>query len=163
MNKVIFLDIDGVLNSQNTFIDNHEYRIFFNKYQNNSINDIINDRMIDIDLDKVFMLRDVCTFTGAKIVISSSWRRLHDYPLTEEKLVNLGLPIVGTTPYIRGNRGEEIREYLQNNKVDTFAILDDEIFPDFYELENYLVKTSFYDDGLTYDEIEELVRILKKT
>ena len=119
--------------------------------------------MIDIDLDKVFMLRDVCTFTGAKIVISSSWRRLHDYPLTEEKLVNLGLPIVGTTPYIKGNRGEEIREYLQNNKVDTFAILDDEIFPDFYELENYLVKTSFYDDGLTYDKVEELVRMLKKT
>ena len=32
MNKIIFLDIDGVLNSQNTFRDNHEYSKFFVKY-----------------------------------------------------------------------------------------------------------------------------------
>lgn len=162
MNKVIFLDIDGVLNSNNTFADNQEWRKFFCKFSNKSLKDEITYHMIDIDLDKVFMLRDVCNLTGAKIVISSSWRRLWYYPLTEEKLVNLGLPIVGTTPYIKGNRGEEIRRYLQNNKVDNFVILDDDIFPDFYELENYLVKTSFYDDGLTEEVAREIVRVLRR-
>lgn len=162
MNKVIFLDIDGVLNSNNTFDDNDEWRKFFCKFSNKSLKDKITYHMIDIDLDKVFMLRDVCNLTGAKIVISSSWRRLWYYSLTEEKLVNLGLPIVGTTPYIRGNRGEEIRRYLQNNKVDNFIILDDEIFPDFYGLENYLVKTSFYDDGLTEEIAREIVRVLRR-
>lgn len=28
MNKIIFLDIDGVLNSHNTFRNNHEYSNF---------------------------------------------------------------------------------------------------------------------------------------
>lgn len=162
MNKIIFLDIDGVLNSSNSFDDNHEWRKFFCKFRNESLNDEITYCMINIDLDKVFILRDVCNLTGSKVVISSSYRRLWYYPLIEEKLVNLGLPIVGITPCIRDNRGEEIRSYLQNNKVDNFVILDDEIFPNFYELENYLVKTSFRDDGLTEDIAEEIVRVLRR-
>ena len=162
MNKIIFLDIDGVLNSQNTFIENHEYSKFFNKYQTSSIDDIVKNRMLDIDLDKVFILRDICNLTGAKIVISSGWRRLYDYPLIEEKLVSLGLPIVGVTPYINSNRGEEIRRYLEDEKIDNFVILDDEIFRDFNELENYLVKTSFYEDGLTEENAKEIVRVLRR-
>lgn len=59
--------------------------------------------------------------------------------------------------------GEEIRKYLEKNKVDNFVILDDEIFLDFNELENYLIKTDFYDpcdDGLTESHVWEMVRIL---
>lgn len=162
MNKIIFLDIDGVLNSQKTFIDNHDWEKIFIKIKINSIEDIITRQMLDIDLDKVFMLRDICNLTGAKIVISSAWRNFMYYTLIEEKLISLGLPIVGTTPYIDNNRGEEIRKYLEENKVDNFIILDDEIFRDFYELENHLVKTSFYEDGLNYDAVEEAVRVLRR-
>ena len=162
MNKVIFLDIDGVLNSQNTFIDNHEYRKFFLKNMNGSVDDEIGHIMLDIDLDKVFMLRDICNLTGAKVVVSSCWRRLMVYPLFEEKLTSLGIPIVGITPFISNNRGDEIRKYLEENQVDDFIILDDDIFRDFNEFENYLVKTSFYEDGLN-DEISiEVVRILRR-
>lgn len=162
MNKIIFLDIDGVLNSQNTFRDNHEYNKFFCKYQNNSVDDIIKNRMLDIDLNKLFILRDICNLTGAKIVISSGWRRMYDYLLVEEKLISLGLPVVGVTSYIDGNRGNEIRKYLEDNRVDDFVILDDDIFPDFNELENYLIKTSFYEDGLTEEIAREVVRVLRR-
>lgn len=162
MNKIIFLDIDGVLNSQKTFIDNHKWKKIFVKIKTNNIEDIVTREMLDIDLDKVFMLRDICNLTGAKIVISSCWRNLTYYILVEEKLISLGLPIIGTTPYIDNNRGEEIRKYLEENKVDNFIILDDDIFKDFYELENYLIKTSFYEDGLTYDAVEEAVRVLRR-
>jgi len=162
MNKIIFLDIDGVLNSQNTFRDNHEYGKFFIKNMNGSVDDEIIHIMLDIDLDKVFILRDICNLTGAKVVVSSSWRRLMVYSLLEEKLTSLGIPIVGTTPYINGNRGDEIREYLEDNKVADFVILDDDIFKDFNELENYLVKTSFYEDGLNDEISKEVVRILRK-
>lgn len=149
MNKIIFLDIDGVLNSQNTFRENHEYRKFFIRNMNGSVSDEIIHIMLDIDLDKVFILRNICILTGAKVVISSSWRRSRWYPLIEERLTGLGLPIVGATPFISNNRGDEIRKYLEDNQVVDFVILDDEIFPDFNELENYLVKTSFYEEGLT--------------
>ena len=162
MNKIIFLDIDGVLNSQNTFIDNHEYRKFFVKYMNDEVNDKIIYKMLDIDLDKLFMIRDICTLTGAKVVISSTWRRSRYYPLIEERLTSLGVPIVGVTPFIGNNRGDEIRKYLEDNHVDEFVILDDDIFKDFNELENYLVKTSFYEDGLTDEISREVVRVLRR-
>ena len=134
MNKIIFLDIDGVLNSQNTFIDNHEYRKFFVKYMNDEVNDKIIYKMLDIDLDKVFMIRDICNLTSAKVVISSTWRRSRYYPLIEERLTSLGIPIVGVTPFISNNRGDEIRKYLEDNKVDDFVILDDDIFSDLMNL-----------------------------
>lgn len=162
MNKIIFLDIDGVLNSQNTFRDNHEYGKFFVKNMNGSVEDEIIHTMLDIDLDKVFMIRDICNLTGAKVVVSSCWRGLMVYPLFEEKLTSLGIPIVGVTPFINNNRGEEIRKYLADNRVDDFVILDDDIFRDFNELENYLVKTSFYEDGLNDDITREVVRILRR-
>jgi len=88
VNKIIFLDIDGVLNSQNTFIDNHEYRKFFVKNMNDSISDKTMHIMLNIDLDKVFI--------------------------------------------------------------------------DFNELENYLVKTSFYEEGLTYEIARDVVRVLRR-
>lgn len=162
MNKVIFLDIDGVLNSQNTFRDNHEYVKFFIRNMNGSIDDEMVYTMLDIDLDKVFMLRDICNLTGAKVVVSSSWRRLNKYSLFEERLTSLGVPIVGVTPFIGNNRGDEIRKYLEDNKVDDFVILDDDIFSDFKELENYLVKTGFYEDGLTDEISKEVVRVLRR-
>ena len=114
MNKIIFLDIDGVLNSNKTFAKNHEWNKLFEKVHNGSIEDIVTNKINEIDMEKLFMLRDVCSLTGAKIVISSGWRRLWNYPLVEEKLVSLGLPIIGVTPYIAGNRGEEIRERVSH-------------------------------------------------
>lgn len=162
MNKVIFLDIDGVLNSQNTFRDNHEYGKFFIRNMNGSVEDEMVYTMLDIDLDKVFMLRDICNLTGAKVVVSSCWRRLNKYFLFEEKLTSLGIPIVGVTSFISNNRGDEIRKYLEDNHVDDFVILDDEIFKDFNELENYLIKTSFYEDGLTEEISNEVVRVLRR-
>lgn len=162
MNKIIFLDVDGVLNSQNTFRDNHEYRKFFVLNMNSSVDDEIIHTMLDIDLDKVFMLRDICNLTGAKVVVSSCWRKLMVYPLFEDKLTSLGIPIVGVTPFISNNRGEEIRKYLEENKVDNFVILDDDIFSDFNELENHLIKTSFYDEGLTEEIARDVVRVLRR-
>lgn len=165
MNKIIFLDIDGVLNSNNSFAANYEYDKLLGFVYDGSIDDIVRYKMNDIDMDKVFMLRDICVLTGAKIVISSSWRNLSRYPLIEERLVSLGLPIIGVTPYVLGSRrGEEIRRYLLENSVDDFVILDDDIFEDFYELglDSYLVKTSFYDEGLTYEIANEVIRILRR-
>lgn len=105
INKIIFLDIDGVLNSNNTFFSSDKWRKFIGRMCKDSINGVLNYYMADIDLDKLFMLRDACNLTGAKIVISSSWRNLSFYPLVEERMVCLGLPIIGITPYFDNNRG----------------------------------------------------------
>jgi len=83
------------------------------------------------------------------------------WPLIEDYLISKGLPIIGTTPYIYGERGEEIRAYLKEHKeIDNFIILDDERFRDFNELLNYLVKTDFLNGGLTEEYAEEAINLL---
>lgn len=160
-NKIIFLDIDGVLNS-NKYFTSREYYYKEHKKIEYTLEDTIKRQLYDIDMNKLELLLKVVKITTTKIVITSSWRRLSIYPYIKKYLIEVGLPIIGETPYIEGNRGEEIRYYLKNNKVDSFVILDDEIFKDFNELINNLVKTSFYEEGLTIDSCNEIIKRLKK-
>ncbi len=160
-NKIIFLDIDGVLNS-NKYFSSREYYYKEHKKIEYTLEDTIKRQLYDIDMNKLELLLKVVKITTTKIVITSSWRRLSIYPYIKKYLIEVGLPIIGETPYIEGNRGEEIRYYLKNNKVDSFVILDDEIFKDFNELINNLVKTSFYEEGLTIDSCNEIIKRLKK-
>ena len=152
INNIIFLDIDGVLNSNKYFdsISNKEY-----------INPV--DRlMLDIDVSKVKILLEVINKTNTKVVITSSWRRMKLYPYIKERLISMGLPVVGETPFIEGRRGEEIKSYLLENRVSNYCIIDDEVFKDYKELEDYLVVTDFYEDGLTIDHAKGVVKKLIK-
>ena len=54
--KVIFLDVDGVLNSQQ----------LFEKCED--------DQLISVDEDNIKNLKTIVDATGAMIVLSSSWR-----------------------------------------------------------------------------------------
>ena len=58
--KVIFLDIDGVLNSDE----------YLDKVKNSDIQGIERD----IDVEKVKLLKRAIDETGARVVLSSSWR-----------------------------------------------------------------------------------------
>ena len=168
MNNIIFLDIDGVLTSEQNDINNHEYYINMYKVLNETnYSKILKDelilKLIDIDMEKVYMLRDVCKLTNAKIVITSTWKGNRLYPLIEEQLISRGLPIIDVTTYIDNRRGEEIRAFLRKNKVDNYVILDDDIFEDYNELICDLIRTTYYNgEGLTEDNCEEIVKRLKK-
>lgn len=63
MNKYIFLDIDGVLNSMDWFKENRETSDY-----------------TEIDPEKVKLLKEIVDKTGAEIILSSTWRELaaHD-------------------------------------------------------------------------------------
>ena len=143
--KVIFLDIDGVLNSERYFKENHKDNLIYYKvYNSNTIEDNLKLHVLDIDVVKIELVKKIIYETDAKIVMSSSWRNLRIWPLIEDYLINKGLPIIGVTPKLE-RRGNEIRNYLKNNpEIEKFIILDDELFKDFYELENYLIKTDWY-------------------
>lgn len=153
-NNIIFLDIDGVLNSKNYFT-NYKKKI-------KNVSDIVR-QMSEIDVDKFNLLVDVIREVNAKVVITSSWRMLRIYPLIKEIFISSGIPIIGETKYLKGNRGKEIRDYLENNDIDNFVILDDEVFNDFGLLKNNLVKTSFYTDGLTKGSCNEIKKKLLVT
>lgn len=120
---VIFLDIDGVLNT-------------FEK---------VVELSLPLQRSSVEVLNQLIEKSGAKVVISSSWRLYYDLEKIEEILENFGFvgEIIGKTPVLKGSeRGEEIKTWLQVKGANTqgFVILDDH--GDMSDIRRYLVRTS---------------------
>lgn len=159
MNKYIFLDIDGVLNSMDWFEQN--------KYSKG---------YTEINPDKVKLLKEIVDHTDAKIILSSTWRCLaarddepeHEmYTYLKNSLKEFGLSISDQTPYIQQNRPQEIKAWLENNtnEDDRFVSLDDDYSYETYKecgIEECLVKTSFYEPngGLRKEHVEKAISIL---
>ena len=128
--KVIFLDIDGVLNSFQTF------REIYYEYKKTG------RRRVAIDENKVLLLKQIVDNTNAMLVLSSSWRNFgrmeNDRLVTNNKnlrdlvsiLAKYGLFIYDITPKSReGKREVEIKKWLCNNSdnVEKFIVIDDDI------------------------------------
>ena len=131
--KVIFLDVDGVLNNDG----------YFERTKNEKQN------RIELDDENIKCLKEIIDLTGAKVVVTSTWKELRIYNELISYLKNFGIEVYDKTVHMSYNRGDEIREYLSTHEIDNFIILDDEIFKDFNELISHLVKTDFYNGGLT--------------
>ena len=140
--KVIFLDVDGVLNSVRDYYS------------------------IDLVTDSHFeLLKELIDITGAKIVLSSSWRfGIDDVNCSAHNLITrlseYDLTIFDKTPVLRGKkRGDEIRAWLDKHEgITDFVILDDE--SDMCEFtKTNLVKTDT-NFGLNKRHVEKAVEIL---
>ena len=150
--KVIFLDIDGVLNSDE----------YVDRVKKSDIQGIERD----IDIEKVKLLKRAIDETGAKVVLSSSWRYTKNARYLKELLANYGIG-VDSTPYIQDKRGLEIKKWLSENQgVEDFLIIDDEIFDSFdEELMKKLVKISngngrSLGEGLLPKDVNEIIERL---
>ena len=141
--KVLFLDIDGVLNSENWF----GYRLYCIK--NNMFNEVINfvnttdecikHKLSMIDDRAIANLNRIVEETGCKVVLSSSWRSCveDENTLTEYilKLKGFNYELYDVTPRLWFNdfsirRGEEIKLWMdkesEKNEIESFVILDDD-------------------------------------
>ena len=151
--KVIFLDIDGVLNADDDFGVGKEnpqicgYR--------------------GISSAKVQRLRRIADATSAKIVLVSTWK--HDFEdylrdrknpfgtYLAESLAAQSLTIFDTTVLYAPNtdafRGHEIKRWITHfpRPVESWVVLDDEFFPDYslFRIRSHLIKTD-ESHGLTY-------------
>jgi hypothetical protein len=105
--KVLFLDVDGVLNN-------------FDLIRANGF-DYIDDAMVRV-------LAGVAKQTGADIVLSSFWRLdPHDRSLVDAALKRHGMFVSDRTPSMPGPRAGEISAWLRMNpEVERYAILDDD-------------------------------------
>ena len=154
--KVIFLDIDGVLNSDT----------YMKKQLDNSSEGIESE----IDPATLILLKKAVDTTGAKIILSSSWRIMRKYNELEKFLMKFGISLSGKTPYVDGKRGLEIKQYLsENENIEQYLILDDEIFESFdEELVNHLILTKSdqnyhgFSEGLTEKHIKQIVETFGK-
>lgn len=157
MTKICFLDIDGVLNSVNFFEEKSQskrWNEFKEKYENKHIA----FGLANIDPKAVELLNKLTEATGAKIVVSSSWRG--DSALqTIFTLAGIKEPIYGETPRLYSRyRGQEIQQWLDKHKYDKYVILDDDL--DFFDSQlPYFVHTDWR-VGLTENDMNKAIGIL---
>ena len=140
--KVLFLDIDGVLNCQTT--PGSMYRKL--------------DKFMVARLDRVL------DATNAKVVLSSTWR-LAGVESVQQILRDHGMRnwarVIDRTPRDLGDviRGREIGEWLTKHPdVKTFAIVDDD--RDMGSLLPFLVQTNWV-VGMTDKDADKLIRMLR--
>lgn len=182
--KVIFLDFDGVMNSE----------VMFNKINDCVDYNIYNDRYgLMFDKNVVNTFTRIINETNAYIVISSSWRHgSKDNEMGLQYVKNLWnfrkMPgeIIDITPYYwttKGPnkeldslikspstsipRGYEIKQWLQGaglskpNKpdlIESYVIFDDDDDM-LYEQRNNFIRTNFY-YGITEDNAKAAIEIL---
>lgn len=148
--KIIFLDIDGVLNSRESMTRNKD-----------------KGRYCDLpDIEHIKHLNKILEETNAKIVISSCWRHSYTVFGLATILYLCGMKedkVIDVTPRVRlsRSRGEEIAQWLKDTHYDIekIVILDDD--RDMSKLMHVLVKVDGQ-IGLTYQDAEEAIKMLNK-
>lgn len=142
--KVLFLDIDGVVNCAKTNFKTDHW---------------------PLDRYMAFLVGKIVMETECKVVLSSSWRVHPEGTAEVEKRI---VPIFDKTPrswYGKENdhhssRGEEIQKWLDlHPEVERYAILDDDrdMLP--AQLPNFF-QTSFVGEGLTEEIANAVIRHL---
>lgn len=140
--KIIFLDVDGVLNHGKL--------------------------AIKVEDEKVELLKKIVDETNAKIVLSSDWRYWlntddEDVALLIRKLKNLGMDIMSSTPITKhGYRGAEIYQWINEwngETIEKIVILDDR--DDMKPYMNRLVQTSF-SFGLQEKHVKMAIKLLSE-
>lgn len=150
--KVIFLDIDGVLNSITSTCLMKQQLIPYIRYH--------------IDPYNIHFLNIICKeIQDLKIVISSTWRKNTELDEIKDVLYGGGLlpniEIVGVTPNLHSFRGYEIKKWCIDNEVTSYLILDDD--SDMLEEQmKYFIRV---DDvtGLTLKDAVKAIGIFDKT
>ena len=144
--KIIFLDIDGVLNSFDNMRSYHPYeRRHYDKFHK-------------FDSRCVRWLKRIIKETDSEIVISSSMRRLQHF---DEMWDGRALPeFVGKTGRTEGHRGAEIDLFLKNfsQPVENYVILDDDSDMMPYQLDRFVKIDGSY--GLNYWDHLKAIKIL---
>lgn len=137
--KVLFLDIDGVLNSTRTCVAFGGYPMELT-------------HIGAFDQVAIRLIQRLCDSGGVQVVLSSAWRLIHPH---DEVGKALGLPIIDRTPSLTGPRGLEINAWLSNHpEVKQYAIVDDDsdMLPD--QIARF-VQTAGH-EGLTWNDFTKL-------
>lgn len=159
--KVIFLDIDGVLNTADSagkpriVVEDEKNSVEFNQL----------DKLCVETFNKI-----VEAIPDVKIVITSTWRIdciiYHTLHLLYKHLKLQGIKgdMIGSTPKFPDYRDKEIEWWLNNNKsfdIEKYVIIDDDL--DFFsEKPEALVhvQPSRYAHGIQQEHVEEAIKKL---
>lgn len=158
--KIIFLDIDGILNREGC------------KYLIDGIHFVMPE--------KLELLKQLVDRTEARVVLSSTWRfgwinqkngitdrESRHFEALRDKLLEYGIELLDHTPVLDGTmecRGEEIDLWMKEwdgEEIQSLVILDDLNGRYLRPYSDRLVRTS-YDKGLLPKHVELAVKILNR-
>ena len=144
--KLIFLDIDGVLNHSES-------------------NDAIDGECLN-------NLAEIVKGTGAHVILISSWKcgwnkigknkQDEDGNYLDERFKEVGIKIFDKTSRYAGGRTIEVVDWIMKFNSDSYIILDDDSghYSD-TKLEEHFIHTSYYDGGLKRKMISTAISLLK--
>jgi hypothetical protein len=162
--KVIFLDIDGVLNTgiyATHFFEICKHFDLTRKAAKDIRHGLRDQFGSHFDPRPVNLLKYIIEKTDAKIVVSSTWRSsgLETMKLMWE-MRDLPGEVIDITSYLNTDRGEEIEAWLKENNVDSYVIIDDDkdMLPE--QLLNFVQVDGEY--GITLKDAEKIIEILNK-
>lgn len=132
--KLLFLDIDGVVNCKSTTQRMNGF--------------------IGVDPELMQKVKHIKNMTGCQVVLSSTWR-LNNASFMD---ISRRIALLGATKNLSNFRGDEIREFMSRKpyKDCVYAILDDD--SDFYPDQPHF-KTSF-DTGITDEIVKKVIKHL---
>ena len=160
--NVIFLDVDGVLNSK--FWDNeHQREISEGKY---------------VDVDSVKLFSKLVKKTDAKVILHSGWRFWFDDEMKPNRaeakffvdvMKKEGVFISGVTPDLTTEeirkakkfslvKADEILQWLKDNPTDNWLVIDDLDLHN-SEIASHQIKTDA-EVGLTENDVEKALNLL---
>ena len=187
--KLIFLDIDGVLNDddfyEKLFLEHDENDPYWSTLDADTFMSVGH-----INPDKIALLNYIVESTGAKIVISSTWRyRGIEGMTTILSSRGLKADIIGVTPHFAISyqysteydnigscpRGIEIDGYIDKNyptrrdnktgirfsELESYVIIDDDADMLYHQRNNFVHTDNEY--GLTKEGADIAISILNKS
>jgi len=154
--KIIFLDIDGVLNSEQSCI-------YYNRRSNEGKSHTLECEFCPINMSNLnYIMENV---SNTEIVISSTWRAFHKIAELQDILTKNGFlfadTIIGATPRLNVDRGLEIQSWIDAygaSEIEKFVIIDDN--DDMMHLKDSLVQTDVA-IGLTIKDADLIIKELK--
>ena len=159
--EILFLDIDGVLNS----MASHMY----NEYLLGEDHRELHKALCPIATSNLRFLLE--KRPDLNIVISSTWRKVFKLNGVKDILKKYGIKksrVVGVTPLLEvrlsgsSPRGREILHWLSKHKTESFAIVDDNSydFTNHKELKGKILYTDTI-TGLTMHDVREISKIIE--
>lgn len=161
--NILFLDIDGVLNSD----------FWYKKQPPNSTSN--NSLAQHLDKQAIALLNKIVRKTQAKIVLSTTWRLHYSLETLQTILENCGFigELIGKTPdlvslhssFVRGN---EILQWCKDNEAviggkyqnfKSYVILDDKDDMLYWQRKNFFQIDRYA--GLTPSKVSAVIRFLE--
>jgi len=145
--KIIFLDFDGVLNDE----------VFYRKRMDEGIDTYPPYPLCEFDPEAIARLNYIIEETGAKVVVSSSWRHGRSVDELQNILNQVGFKgeVIDKTPSFKHDdcvRGNEILKWISLNEeligndrfhYNTYVILDDNADMLYWQKDNFIHVDSY--------------------